>query len=232
MTMPLLTLKNLKILQQKRLILDIPSLTIATQGCVVLNGRNGSGKTTLLKVIAGLFAPQQAQVVWGTTDKPQTWQKARSHLITQTVYLHQQPYLFDMSVTENIAYGLRQLSLPRQTVLTKVKQALAWAELEHLANRHARQLSGGEKQRVALTRARVLSPRLLLLDEPTASMDKTAKEQTYSLIRRLVAENVSVILTSHELENHVPFNDSSLWSLEAGQLSIHAHSPLSTCVRG
>ena len=106
--------------------------------------------------------------------------------------------MFDKTVAENIAYGLRRSGLKRAQVDETVAQALQWAQLSKLASRNARQLSGGKKQRVALTRARVLSPRLLLLDEPLASMDINAREQTIHLIKRLKSEGVSTIVTSHE----------------------------------
>jgi tungstate transport system ATP-binding protein len=75
---------------------------------------------------------------------------------------------------------------------------LAWAGLTHLAERNAKRLSGGEKQRVALTRARILKPKLLLLDEPVANMDLESREQTMTLIQRLKFEGITTIVTSHE----------------------------------
>jgi tungstate transport system ATP-binding protein len=132
--------------------------------------------------------------------------------------LHQHPYLFDGSVFDNVAYGLRCRRVPSAEIQRIVSEALAWAGLSHLTQRHAQCLSGGERQRVALTRARVLSPRLLLLDEPTASMDKEAREQTYFLLRRLQHENLSIILTSHELHEDSRLSNHVL-TLEHGRLS-------------
>lgn len=106
--------------------------------------------------------------------------------------------MFDRSVADNIAYGLRNKGLAPERIKQEVRQALAWAGLRHLAQRNAQELSGGEKQRVALTRARVLAPRLLLLDEPIANMDLESREQTLDLIRRLKHDGISAIVTSHE----------------------------------
>ncbi len=180
----------------RELLFDIDEFPIAENICIVLTGRNGAGKTTLLKILAGLDNPDHANVTYDGEHLP--WKLAQQKLRRDVVYLHQQPYMFDKTVAENVAYGLRRSGMRRAEVAERVKQALDWAQLSKLAGRNARQLSGGEKQRVALTRARVLSPRLLLLDEPLANMDINSREQTIYLIRRLKSEGVSTVVTSHE----------------------------------
>ncbi len=105
---------------------------------------------------------------------------------------------FDRNVAENIVYGLRRTDLPRAEVRVKVQEALEWAGLAQLAARNARRLSGGEKQRVGLARARVLSPKLLLLDESLANLDHVSRDRTFLLIRRLRSEGLSILVTSHE----------------------------------
>jgi molybdenum cofactor guanylyltransferase len=177
-------------------LLDIPSLSVAENVCIVLTGRNGAGKTTLLKILAGLEAPDCGEVRHQGVGT--SWRSARPLLRRQAVYLHQDPYMFDRSVAENVAYGLRSQGLPAERIRDAVHQALAWAGILHLAERNAKRLSGGEKQRVAMTRARVLAPRLLLLDEPVANMDLESREQTLALIRRLKSDGISAIVTSHE----------------------------------
>jgi len=177
-------------------LLDISDFAIPAKKCIVLSGRNGAGKTTLLKILAGLNAPDSAEFVY--QDQQLSWQAARPLLLRDVVYLHQQPLMFDRSVAENVAYGLRYTKLSKADIQEQTKQALSWAGLSHLAERNARQLSGGEKQRVALTRARILKPKLLLLDEPVANMDLESREQTMTLIQRLKFEGVTSIVTSHE----------------------------------
>lgn len=192
----LLELRNLRKSVGEQRLLDIGSLQVAENSCIVLTGRNGAGKTTLLKILAGLEAPDYAEVRQGTTCED--WHSARRRLCRQAVYLHQTPYMFDRSVADNVAYGLRNQGLSAGRIRDAVSQALAWAGIAHLAERNAQQLSGGEKQRVAMTRARVLTPQLLLLDEPMANMDLESREQTLSLIRRLKADGITAIVTSHE----------------------------------
>jgi molybdenum cofactor guanylyltransferase len=177
-------------------LFDIDEFDITQGTCIVLSGQNGAGKTTLLKILAGLETPDYAEVEFD--GRRLTWKAARARLRREVVYLHQQPYMFDHSVADNIAYGLSRQAVPAARIKARVAEALAWSGLTHLAQRNARELSGGEQQRVAVTRARVLSPRLLLLDEPLANMDISAREQTILLIRRLKDDGVSTIITSHE----------------------------------
>ncbi|HIG78511.1 MAG TPA: ABC transporter ATP-binding protein [Cycloclasticus sp.] len=192
----LISFKAITVSLSGKSILNIDQLDVLAHQCTLLTGRNGSGKTTLFKIMAGLLKPNSAEIHYQGLEM--TWKQAKPYIQKDIIYLHQQPYLFDASVADNIAYGLHRLGENKASAHKKVMQALDWADLSHLAHRPAKQLSGGEKQRVALTRARILSPRLLLLDEPTASMDTDAKQQTSLLLQRLKSEGVSIIISSHE----------------------------------
>jgi len=199
-------------------VLNIKTLTVLAHQCTLLTGRNGSGKTTLLKIMSGLLKPDSASIHYQGLQL--NWQQAKPYIQQDVIYLHQQPYLFDTSVANNIAYGLHRAGESKAMIHRKVSQALDWADLTHLAHRPAQQLSGGEKQRVALTRARILSPRLLLLDEPTASMDSDAKIQTGQLLQRLKSEGLGIIISSHEAhtvdhiaDRHIQLTDGNIKTL-------------------
>ena len=192
----LLHIKSLRKTKGDNGLLDIKNFDILAESCIVLSGRNGAGKTTLLKILAGLEAPDNTELTY--EGKTLSWQGARPLLQRDVVYLHQQAYMFDRSVAENIGYGLRFSGLCKSDIGKCVEQALSWAGLTHLAERNAQHLSGGEKQRVALTRARILSPKLLLLDEPVANMDLESREKTIKLIQCLKLEGITTIITSHE----------------------------------
>ena len=197
------------------LLLDIDSLEIHEQSCVALSGRNGVGKSTLMRIIAGLEAPDSVTVTFDGQTLP--WRRACQQMRTHVIYLHQNPYLFDRSVTDNIAYGLRQRQLSLKEISRKVAAALDWAGISHLQMRNARELSGGERQRVAFARARILSPRVLLLDEPMTNMDSEAREQTCRMIKRLKEDGVSILLATHEFHTVAHLCDTHL-SLESGGL--------------
>lgn len=194
----LIEYRNISISLSGKLILNVNQLAVPSHRCTLLTGKNGSGKTTLFKIMSGLLKPHSCSIHYQGLDL--SWKQAKHFIQKDIIYLHQQPYLFDASVVDNIAYGLYRAGENKTNAHKKVIQALEWADLSHLAHRSAKQLSGGEKQRVALTRARILSPRLLLLDEPTASMDTDAKKQTGLLLQRLKAEGISIIVSSHEAQ--------------------------------
>jgi tungstate transport system ATP-binding protein len=217
---PLLRFRALrKTLPGREPLLDIGELALYPSSCLLLTGRNGAGKTTLLRIVAGLETPDRAEVWYAGRTLP--WREARRAYAHEVIYLHQQPYLFDCSVADNVAYGLRRAALPANEIKTRVAHALAWAELEHLADRNARELSGGERQRVALTRAWVLQPRLLLLDEPLANLDEESRERTHFLIARLKSEGTGIVLTSHEIRGVAALADAHL-HLSDGRLSSRA----------
>lgn len=192
----LLSIRDVKKTLQKRVVLDVEFLTIQKRECAVLYGENGSGKTTLMTVLAGLVAPDSG--VFEINGTSMNWRAAFRTMRKNIVYLHQAPYLFDRTVSANVAYGLVARGLSRTQIKIEVEDALEWAGLSALAERNARDLSGGEKQRVALTRARILRPLLLLLDEPTAAMDRSSRSKTFKLIQGLVKDGISVYIATHE----------------------------------
>ena len=205
-----------------RLLLDIDVLEIHERSCVALSGRNGAGKSTLMRIIAGLEMPDSATLSF--EGQALSWRRARKKMHTQVIYLHQNPYLFDRSVTDNIAYGLRRRGLSLREISSKVSEALDWAGIGHLQLRNAHDLSGGERQRVAFARARILSPRILLLDEPTSNMDSESRNQAYRMIKRLKEEGVSIIVASHEFHTIAHLCDDHL-SLQAGRLQSQPPEP-------
>lgn len=171
-------------------------VTVNPGECIVLSGDNGVGKTTLLRILSGLLKPDTGQCRYNSTAH--AWRQARAWLLRNVVYLHQKPYLFDASVTDNVAYGLRRHGHRISQARAMALDALQRAGLAHLAMRNATHLSGGEAQRVALLRAWVVTPCLLLLDEPVANMDEQAKHRTLFLIRQLLQDGASLIITAHE----------------------------------
>ncbi|MCP3870430.1 MAG: energy-coupling factor ABC transporter ATP-binding protein [Gammaproteobacteria bacterium] len=194
---PWLRVKATCFSRNKREILKNISVEFSEGELILLTGHNGSGKTTLLRIIAGLLKPDQG--LFELNGGPwSNWRFIRNSLRQNTCYLHQQPYLFDCSVFNNVAYGLRRQGVGQQEITSRVTAALEAASLDHLQRRHSRELSGGEQQRVAMVRAWVLTPRLMLLDEPVANMDKQARRLCLSLINQLYKDKVSVILTSHD----------------------------------
>ena len=163
--------------------------------CAIV-GNNGSGKTTLLKIIAGLETPSRAEIE--LSGKSHSWKRTIRSIRREIIYLHQQPYLLSGTVESNVSYGLRFTHLNRKQLSESVKDALEWAGLADVAKHQAKTLSGGVQQRVAFTRAWILKPKVLLLDEPMANMDIESREQACDLLKRMKSEGMSIVITSHD----------------------------------
>jgi len=192
----LLSIQHLQKNFGQRHLLDIENLSIAPAQAYVLTGSNGSGKSTLMRILAGLESADAADVRFqGQAVSLSPYPRAMRDAI---VYVHQHPVMFSTSIAENIGYGLSVRGVPKNIIAEKVEEAIAWAGIGHLRKSVPNFLSGGEKQRVALARARVLSPKLLLLDEPTANLDGSAREQVIALIPALAREGCSVIMACHD----------------------------------
>ncbi len=186
----------------QRLVLSVNELTLSHGECVLLTGSNGSGKTTLLKVLSGLLKPEQGEIC--LANNWQSWQLSKKTLLKRSIYLHQNVYLFHSSVYENVAYGLKLNGTPTNKQSSIIDASLQWAELDSLAEQPASTLSGGEKQRLALCRARVLEPEYLFLDEPASNLDGSARKKTWQLLETLREDGTGIIISSH---HHQEFQD-------------------------
>lgn len=228
----LISVSELSVTFGGRRIIENLDFEILSGECVILSGANGAGKTTLLRILAGLLQPDTGYYCLHNDTDSQRWKTVRCWLLKNIVYLHQTPYIFDSDVRENIMYGLRRRGLKKPEARRKADDALNWGGLNHLARRNGLGLSGGEKQRVALLRAWVLNPALLLLDEPIANMDDNGRHSTLFLIRRLIGNGTAVVITAHEPRLFLPMVNRHL-HMENGTLhkvtppSFHTPPPFS-----
>ncbi len=154
---------------------------------VALVGANGCGKSTLLRVLHGLLKPTAG-----------SYQAATG---AQHAMLFQRPHLMRMSVQNNVALGLWLRGTPWRQAKRQALDALDKVGLADQAHRPARKLSGGQQQRVALARAWALSPQVLFLDEPTASLDPHAKRDVEALIGDMAGQHsaMTLVFASHNL---------------------------------
>lgn len=220
-----ISIYNLTITLGKRRILNSLDIELHPGECVLLSGENGAGKTTLMRIIAGLLSPDTCRCRAPGYSGQISWKTTRPWLLKNTVYLHQDPFIFDTSVRDNILYGLYRRGMPKNHAAEIVDKALDWSGLTHLANRNGARLSGGEKQRVALLRAWVLNPALLLLDEPIANMDEGGRHSTLFLIRRLIRNGAGIIITAHEPRLFLPMADKHLHLREGTLCDVPAFAP-------
>ena len=215
MNEPLLLFRGIEKAYADTNILRNVDISLYPGKCILLSGNNGSGKTTLLKIIAGLEAPSRAEIEF--SGKSQSWKSAIRSIRREIIYLHQQPYLLSGTVESNVSYGLRFTNLNRKQLRESVKEALEWAGLADVAKHQAKTLSGGVQQRVAFTRAWILKPKVLLLDEPMANMDIESREQACDLLKRMKSEGMSIVITSHDtnifdglIDSHFSLSDGKL----------------------
>ena len=215
MNEPLLLFRGIEKTYAETNILRNVDISLYPGKCILLSGNNGSGKTTLLKIMAGLEAPSSAEIE--LSGKSHSWKSAIRSIRREIIYLHQQPYLLSGTVESNVSYGLRFTSLNRKQLRESVKEALEWAGLADVAKHQAKTLSGGVQQRVAFTRAWILKPKVLLLDEPMTNMDIESREQACDLLKRMKSEGMSIVLTSHDtnifdglIDSHLSLSDGKL----------------------
>jgi tungstate transport system ATP-binding protein len=190
------------------------NLTVERGEILGLIGPTGSGKTTLLRLINLLDEPSagcilfDGKMVSGKPEKEVLAARRRMAMVFQ------KPVMFKASVEENVSYGLRMRGRQgrddatggkygaggKMSMHARVKEALAMVGLSGYESRDANTLSGGEMQRIALARALILRPELLLLDEPTANLDPKSAASIDSLLQGLAGSRTAVILATHNMQ--------------------------------
>ncbi len=177
--------------------LDDVTLKVRRGEVFTLIGPNGSGKTTLLRILACIEKPDSGNL-FINGEKVENRNRNKAKLNTTLVF--QRTTLFSTTVHNNIRYGLRLRKMPKKHIDQSVKKALKMVKLEAYENRPAKELSGGEQQRVSLARALVLNTPLLLLDEPTANLDPRSSSIIEEVIRQVnLQRNTTVVVATHNV---------------------------------
>ena len=202
-----LELRGIELARGGKTILDGVSLTVADGEIVCLTGPSGSGKTTLLRVIAGLAAPDAGTVVFAGADLRDVPVHRRGFGL-----VFQDHALFPhRDVAANVAFGLRMQGVRRRELASRVAAQLELVGLADAGRRDVTTLSGGEQQRVALARALAPRPRLLLLDEPLASLDRELRDRLALDLRRILrAVGISAIHVTHDLAEAATVGDRTV----------------------
>ena len=195
--------------------LDIEELTIAEGRLYTLTGANGAGKSTLLSILAFLAPPTSGEIFYA--GKRVDWNHGSVEEYRRKVtLLHQSPYLFGGSVRDNVAFGLKVRGIPGEEQRQRIDKALDVVGLRGFRDRKARDLSGGEAQRVAMARALALKPEVLLLDEPLANIDRETTGLLETVIASLPAQGTTVVMTTHDPDHPGRLNGESIY-LEGGR---------------
>ena len=208
MSAPLLTLQAASVRFGAVDALREVSLDLHHGERLALVGANGSGKTTLLRLLHGLLPCSSGSRVL-RADGP----------APMVAMLFQRPFVLSLSVRQNLLVALWLRGVPRTERVARAAGALRRVGLEGLAGRPARDLSGGQQQRLARARAWAVRPDLLLLDEPTASLDPSAKREVESLIESIADEGVTLVVSTHNLGQAKRLARRVVY-LEAGRLLV------------
>jgi energy-coupling factor transport system ATP-binding protein len=224
MTDPLpLLVENLTFCYQRRsepAIQNI-SLTLQPGEILLLAGASGCGKTTLMRCLNGL-APRvyRGEIsgkieIFGSPVEKLSMSQLSQYIGT----LLQDPerQIVGSYVLNEVAFGLENLGLPRDEIFQRVDETLEYLGIAHLRERENFYISGGEKQKVALAGVLVMRPRILLLDEPLASLDPASAQEALRLFRRLADDGISILLVEHRVEDVLAARPDRVLYLEEGR---------------
>ena len=188
-----------------QMVLDELNLSIHENEFVTLLGPSGCGKTTTLRILGGFTNPDKGRVVFDGLDITQIPPNKRQ---LNTVF--QKYALFThMTIAENIAFGLKIKKKPQSYINDKIRYALKLVNLDGYENRMPDSLSGGQQQRIAIARAIVNEPKVLLLDEPLGALDlKLRQEMQYELIRMKNELGITFVYVTHDQEEALTMSDT------------------------
>ena len=176
---------------------DELNLRVETGEFFGLLGPNGAGKTTTISMVSTVLLPTSGEILVDgkKLDRKASEQKRKLSVITQEYSMRQ-----DMTMDEVMEYQARLYMLPKREWKPKADELLEFTGLTEYRRRTVRHLSGGMKRKLMICRALLIEPQILLLDEPTAGMDAISRRQMWNLLRRLNERDITIILTTHYME--------------------------------
>ncbi|MCX5813616.1 MAG: ABC transporter ATP-binding protein [Proteobacteria bacterium] len=189
--------RNIKVERGNALILDTPSFVVKDGEVISLIGPNGAGKTTLLQTLCYLLKPFKGEIYF--RGKQVGMEYPLNVYRRKLAMVFQEPLLFDTTVFNNVAAGLKFRGVKGSEIEEIVMENLQRFGIEHLSDRSARTLSGGEAQRTSLARAFATSPEILLLDEPFSALDPPTRESLVEDMEQVLKKSkVTTIFVTHD----------------------------------
>ena len=221
---PTLIIEDLSFRYRSRSELAIQgiSLELTAGEILLIAGASGCGKTTLARCINGLIPRSYKGELSGRVllqgNDTKDLSLARISRIVGTVLQDPERQILGSRVGTEVAFGLENLALPRPEIRKSVDEALAYLGITNLRDRETFNLSGGEKQKVALAGVLAMRPSLLLLDEPLASLDPASALETLALVRRLADEGLAVVMVEHRVEDVLKIRPDRVMFMMEGQI--------------
>lgn len=198
------------------------SFSAAKGELLLIAGASGCGKTTLIRAINGLAPRSYKGELTGRIlvhgKETIGWKLSDISQSIGTVLQDPERQILGTKVVNEVAFGLENLGLSRPEILQRVDEALTTLNIPHLRNRETFNLSGGEKQKVALAGVLAMRPSILLLDEPLASLDPASAQETLQIVRMLVDEGLTILMVEHRVEDVLQIRPDRVMFMDAGEI--------------
>ena len=189
---------------------------------LLIAGASGCGKTTLIRCINGLIPRSYKGEASGRIllngQETVGWALAKISQTVGTVLQDPERQILGTKVLHEVAFGLENLAMPRPEIITRVDESLNYLNISYLRDRETFNLSGGEKQKVALAGVLAMRPSILLLDEPLASLDPASAYETLDMVRRLADEGMTVLMIEHRVEDVLRIRPERVMFMSEGQV--------------
>jgi energy-coupling factor transporter ATP-binding protein EcfA2 len=207
---------------RKELAIKDISLQVEKGQVLLIAGASGCGKTTLARCVNGLIPRAYKGEISGKIllhgQETSSWPLAKISQTVGTVLQDPERQILGIRVLNEVAFGLENLGLPRPEIIQRADEALACLSITALRDRETFNLSGGEKQKVALAGVLAMRPSILLLDEPLASLDPASAEETLSIVRGLADGGMTVLMVEHRVEDVLKIHPERLIYMEDGEI--------------
>ncbi|HVM72921.1 MAG TPA: ABC transporter ATP-binding protein [Anaerolineales bacterium] len=189
---------------------------------LLIAGASGCGKTTLIRCINGLVPRSYKGELSGKIhingEDINGWPLSRISQTVGTVLQDPERQILGTKVLHEVAFGLENLAMPRSEIIQRADESLQYLNITYLRERETFNLSGGEKQKVALAGVLAMRPSILLLDEPLASLDPASAYETLDMVRRLADEGMTVLMIEHRVEDVLRIRPERVMFMSAGEI--------------
>ena len=198
------------------------SFTVNAGEVLLIAGASGCGKTTLVRCINGLIPRSYKGEMSGQVlvfgEEVKDWKLSQISQRIGTVLQDPERQILGTKVVNEVAFGLENLGMPREEIYSRVDEALDFLKISHLRQRETFNLSGGEKQKVALAGILAMRPSIVLLDEPLASLDPASAQDTLDAVRLLADQGLSILIVEHRVEDVLRINPERVMFMSEGEI--------------
>ncbi len=189
---------------------------------LLIAGASGCGKTTLIRAINGLIPRSYKGEINGRVlvfgEEVKDWKLSQISQKIGTVLQDPERQILGTKVLNEVAFGLENLGMPREEIFSRVNEALEFLKISHLRDRETFNLSGGEKQKVALAGILAMRPSIVLLDEPLASLDPASAQDTLDAVRALADQGLSILMVEHRVEDVLRIHPERIMYMSEGEV--------------